>query len=111
MSRIRKSLLVGIIRLALLLPLMAIADDAYINGYWYDGDAFAERLVYVVNGRISYTPPDRIDNTIDLAGAYVIPPFGEAHNHDLTTDFEPQERISEYLRDGVFYAKMQSAFS
>ena len=107
----QRTLLLGCLQFALALPLTAIADDAYINGHWYDGQGFAERTVYVVNGRISFTPPDRIDKTYDLAGAYVIPPFGEAHNHDLTTDFEPQVRINEYLQDGVFYAKQQSAFS
>ena len=92
-------------------PVTSIADEAYVNGHWYDGSGFVERTVYVSNGRISFTLPKRIDNTHDLAGAYVIPPFGEAHNHDLTTDFKPKERIREYLQDGVFYAKMQSAFS
>jgi imidazolonepropionase-like amidohydrolase len=95
----------------MLLPVSAMANDAYVNGQWYDGDGFVKRDVYVVDGRINFKAPNRIENTIDLTGAYVIPPFGEAHNHDLTTDFEPQERIGEYLADGVYYAKMQSAFS
>jgi hypothetical protein len=89
----------------------AIAADAYVNGTWYDGNGFVERTVYVSDGRLSFTAPDQVEISYDLAGGYVIPPFAEAHNHDLTTDFEPQQRISEYLRDGVFYAKMQSAFS
>jgi len=81
----------------------ANAGDVYTNGNWYDGNKFVERTVYVLNGRLSFTAPDQIDNTYDLAGTFVIPPFAEAHNHDLTTDFNPQERIAEYLRDGVFY--------
>ncbi len=111
MFRVGKNLLLGCVRISLLLPLTAMADDAFINGHWYDGDGFVQRDVYVIDGRIRFKSPDRINNTVDLAGAYVIPPFGEAHNHDLTTDFEPQERIGEYLSDGVYYAKMQSAFS
>ncbi len=90
---------------------VAIASDAYVNGRWYDGEGFSSRTVYVVGERISYTVPGQIDNTYDLGGAYVIPPFGEAHNHDLASDYEIQQRVNEYLRDGVFYAKMQSAFS
>lgn len=97
--------------LIFLVPATTFADDAYINGHWFDGSGFVERTVYVSDGLISFTRPEQIDNTHDLAGAFVVPPFGEAHNHDLTTDFEPQERINEYLHDGVFYAKMQSAFS
>ena len=108
---LKKYPLVSFVHFVLLLPAVAVANETYVNGHWYDGSGFVERTVYVSDGRISFTPPEQIDNTHDLAGAYVIPPFGEAHNHDLTTDFEPQERISEYLRDGVFYAKMQSAFS
>lgn len=95
----------------LLVPAVTFADDAYINGQWFDGHGFVERTVYVSDDLISFTPPEQIDSTHDLAGAFVVPPFGEAHNHDLTTDFEPRERINEYLQDGVFYAKMQSAFS
>lgn len=87
-----------------------VPANAFVNGRWFDGGEFVERTVYVVNGKISFSPPERVDNTYDLAGAYVIPPFGEAHNHDLASD-ETGERLREYLRDGVFYAKMQSAFS
>lgn len=94
-----------------LAPVAAIADDAYINGLWFDGEGFSERAVYVAGERISFTRPGKIDDVVDLAGAYVIPPFGEAHNHDLASDHELDERIAEYLQDGVFYAKMQSAFS
>lgn len=87
------------------------AADAYVNGHWFEDGQFISRSIYVVDGQIRFTAPSEIDNTYDLAGRYVIPPFAEAHNHDLTSDFEPQERINEYLSDGVFYAKMQSAFS
>lgn len=106
-----RALIVWIVMVIIIVPATANSEDAYVNGHWYDGSGFVERTVFVNDGRISFTPTGEIDNTHDLAGAFVIPPFGEAHNHDLTTDFEPQERISEYLRDGVFYAKMQSAFS
>ncbi|MEM7278732.1 MAG: amidohydrolase family protein [Pseudomonadota bacterium] len=89
----------------------AFAADAYLNGHWFENGRFVARNAYVVNGYLSFDAPSSIDNTYDLAGRYVIPPFAEAHNHDLTSDFEPQERINEYLASGVFYAKMQSAFS
>jgi imidazolonepropionase-like amidohydrolase len=107
----RKTLFFIVVYVSIFSPLTVVANDAYINGLWYDGNGFVKRDVYVVDGRISLKPPNRIEETVDLSGAYVIPPFGEAHNHDLTTDFDPQERIGEYLADGVYYAKMQSAFS
>ena len=89
----------------------ASADDAYVNGLWFDGEGFVAKTVYVVQGRLTSDRPGRVDNTYDLAGGYVIPPFGEAHNHDLASGHEIDQRIREYLADGVFYAKMQSAFS
>ncbi|MCH9694415.1 MAG: amidohydrolase family protein [Gammaproteobacteria bacterium] len=97
--------------LAILSNNYATAADAYVNGKWFESGQFVSRTVYVVDGHIRFTAPDSIDNTYDLSGRFVIPPFAEAHNHDLTSDFNPQERIDEYLSDGVFYAKMQSAFS
>lgn len=103
--------LVNFLFIVISLPAAIFADEAYTNGLWYDGDGFVEQTVYVINGRFSTMLPVQIENTYDLNGAYVIPPFGEAHNHDLTTDFKIHERVNEYLWDGVFYAKMQSAFS
>jgi hypothetical protein len=54
------------------------------------------------------TPP-RVDRTLDLADAYVVPPFAEAHNHNLGTGAEDRDKaaIQEYLVDGVFYVMIQ----
>ena len=53
--------------------------------------------------------PGQIDSTIDLKNQYVIPPFGEAHNHNLESAWMLEQRINNYLKDGVFYVKMQSS--
>ncbi len=108
MNVIRRLCLLGT---AVALPLSAGAGEAYVNGRWYDDGRFVERTVYVVDGRLTFASPATVDTTHDLAGGYVIPPFGEAHNHDLASDYEIEERVRDYLLDGVFYAKMQSAFS
>jgi hypothetical protein len=44
---------------------------------------------------------------IDLAGRWIVPPFGEAHNHniDYSTPSRTDSLIRRYLRDGVFYVK------
>lgn len=80
------------------------------NGLWLDGDHFVARTVYTLDDRFVDAPAEGAE-TVDLAGGYVVPPFAEAHNHDLASGHEIGERIDDYLRDGVFYAKMQSAFS
>ncbi|HEX6177738.1 MAG TPA: amidohydrolase family protein, partial [Thermoanaerobaculia bacterium] len=82
--------------------------SAFINGNWFDGTTFKPMTVYAVNGRFTFTAPMRIDDTLDLRGAYVIPPFAEAHNHNLTSDSLVTEMVPRYLSEGVFYAKMQS---
>jgi len=81
------------------------------NGHWFDGEGFAARTVYSVDGILSFTEPENVDASFDLEGGYVVPPFGEAHNHDLASGHEVEEQSHRYLWDGVFYVKQQSAFS
>lgn len=83
---------------------------ALTGGRWLAERGFERGTRYVVAGRLTTTRPARIDTTIDLAGGYVIPPFGEAHNHnvDFSTPARTDSLIARYLRDGVFYAKNPS---
>ena len=82
---------------------------ALLNGQWFNGRSFEPRTVYSVNGRFTSKKPVRVDRTFDLAGAWIVPPFGEAHNHNIGTGVEEEEkkRIQKYLADGVFYVKIQ----
>ncbi|HZS09564.1 MAG TPA: amidohydrolase family protein [Blastocatellia bacterium] len=88
---------------------MAPQNFALINGQWFDGKSFAARTAWSVNGRFTSAKPARVDRTIDLAGTWVVPPFAEAHNHNLGTGIEERDRkaIQKYLADGVFYVKIQ----
>lgn len=80
------------------------------NGMWFDGNKFSNRNVWIYDGKLSFRAKGRkIDKTIDIKGKYVIPPFGEAHNHNLESEYELQKRIDKYLSDGVFYVKLQSS--
>lgn len=81
------------------------------NGRWFDGTGFVARTVYSVDGVLSFEKPAGIDESVDLAGGYVVPPFGEAHNHDLASGYQVGVQSRRYLWDGVFYVKLQSAFS
>lgn len=79
------------------------------NGLWFDGAGFEARTVYSVDGVFAMEPPERIDETLDLAGTFVVPPFAEAHNHDIGLGAEERDRqaIAAYLAAGVFYVKIQ----
>lgn len=84
-------------------------NTALLNGTWFNGHSFEPRTVYSVNGRFTGRRPARLDRTVDLAGTYVVPPFGEAHNHNLGSGSEDRDKatIHRYLADGVFYVKIQ----
>lgn len=77
---------------------------AFRNGLWFNGNQFESKTIYAVAGKLETRKPLQVERQIDLAGAYVIPPLAEAHNHWL----EPgrvDDYIQDYLRDGVFYVK------
>lgn len=82
---------------------------ALTNGKWFNGKSFDSRTVYSINGRFTFKKPARVDSTLDLAGAWIVPPFGEAHNHNIGTGVEEQDKraIQKYLADGVFYVQIQ----
>ncbi len=80
------------------------------NGKWFDGQAFSKKDIWVRDGKLHFKSNGKnADKTIDLAGKYVIPPFGESHNHNLESAYELDLRIKEYLEHGVFYVKLQSS--
>ncbi|MCI0448090.1 hypothetical protein L0244_18020 [bacterium] len=77
----------------------------FINGHWFDGNKFQDRVFYSVEGTFAANPPKKIDREIDLQNGYVIPPFGDAHNHYISGPFKIDEILHQYLTDGIFYAK------
>jgi hypothetical protein len=86
-------------------PARASGGPAYEfrNGRWFDGTIFQPGTRYTVAGRLSDRRPSVVDSVIDLAGAYVVPAFGEDHNHNaVPSDTGIAHR---YLRDGIFYVK------
>lgn len=90
----------------------ATRSVAFVNGQWFTGAGFAARTVYSVGGRFTSTPPARIDTTVDLTGTWVVPPFGEAHNHNVDGAVEGRTRaaLARYVADGVFYVQIQGNF-
>lgn len=89
------------------------ASFRFDNGRWFDGERFVEATVFVEHDRLRFARNRKearasAEETIDLDGAYVTPPFCEAHNHNLGSDWENDVHIYNYLRDGVFYVKILS---
>jgi imidazolonepropionase-like amidohydrolase len=78
-----------------------------INGQWFNGTDFATTTMYTEAGVFRDKEPARIDETIDLRGQFVIPPFGDAHLHWVAgpgTSAFFSEVVTAALRAGLFYA-------
>ncbi len=81
-----------------------------INGHWFNGTTFEQKTVWLSDGLIRFKNPGIAEDTIlDLADQFVIPPFAEAHNHNLESSYELDKRIASYLENGIFYVKHLSS--
>ncbi|MCC6966043.1 MAG: amidohydrolase family protein [Nitrospira sp.] len=78
---------------------------AFVNGRWFDGEGFQPATWYSTEGRLTRKLPSGPIQTVDLAGLYIVPPFGEAHNHNVEGRWNMQAVVQRYLQDGVFYVK------
>jgi hypothetical protein len=83
----------------------------FVNGQWYDGKKFVRRTFYSVDGYLTERAPHTAAETLDLSNGFVVPPFAEAHNHNLGSavylkrEFIEQ-MIQRYLAAGIFYVKI-----
>ena len=77
----------------------------FVNGQWFDGRDFRRRAFYAVDGTLTGKKPVKVDEVIDLKNGYVVPPFGDAHNHYIAGPHDIRNILDQYLRDGIFYAK------
>lgn len=78
---------------------------AFVNGRWFDGEGFQPDTWYAVQGRLTRQPPSGPVESVDLSGLYMVPPFGEAHNHNVEGPWNVKAVAQRYLHDGVFYVK------
>lgn len=76
----------------------------FTGGKWFDGSRFVPADWYAVNGRMTFSRPSRVDVTVNLKGQYVIPPFVEAHNHDLQNAWNAGQTAAAYVTKGIFYS-------
>ena len=91
-------------------PRVAAAQEATSRSYelrggrWFDGAAFVRRDFYVRDGVFSRQRPPRVDSVINLADAYIVPPFADAHTHAFDNPESIEATIRAYLAEGIFYA-------
>lgn len=83
----------------------AATGNEYANARWFDGKAFQQGSFYVADGKLTWTRPATIVSTTNLNGSYVVPPFGEAHNHNIDNAYSFSIVNTAYLKDGIFYVK------
>ena len=78
----------------------------YRNGKWFDGARFRDTVMFASGGIFRARGTTTADSIVDLAGGYVVPPFGDAHQHLV----DPNVSVTNatYLRDGIFYVMDQS---
>jgi len=83
---------------------ISMASDApiiaYENGKWWNGDAFELGARYVKNGVFAKAPAVPQERVVDLRGAFVVPPFADAHNHMAGS---PAEVNATAEAAGIFY--------
>lgn len=81
---------------------------AYVNASLFDGERFQPGVIVVEGNRIVDADAATATERIDLGGGYVVPPFCEAHNHNLGDADRNRETIAQYLREGIFYVGILS---
>jgi len=79
----------------------------FINGHIFvqstDTNSFSQQDFYTHDGLITFNAPGSIDTLIDLNGKYVIPPFGDAHTHNLDRQWMLKSVAPQYLKEGCYY--------
>lgn len=79
------------------------------NGRWFDSERFTERTVYAADGLFHSQKPCAEARVVDLGGGYVVPPYGEAHHHTLV--YRAETMGQQFIRDGIFYAKIMAVMA
>lgn len=75
----------------------------FTGAQWWSPQGFQPGDRYVRNG--VFVTPRRTARIVDLNGAFVVPPFGEAHNHNLDAPEIARAVSDQYLANGIFYVK------
>ena len=87
-----------------------VSGIALVDGYWFIRSTFVPTTLYSVEGKLTTVRPSRIEETIELNGGFVVPPYGEAHNHNIEPivfrGMNLDDKIDAYIGAGVWYVKV-----
>jgi hypothetical protein len=72
----------------------------YTHARWWDGSRFTEGQRYVRDGMFVAKPRGLPGSVVDLQDDFIVPPFGDAHNHMAGA---PDVFNNDALNAGVFY--------
>lgn len=77
------------------------------GGSLYKNDSFEMLDFYVVEGQITFKLPPSYQKitTVDISEKYVIPPFADAHTHNLDREWQIGFLPEKYLKEGTFYVQ------
>lgn len=77
---------------------------AYVGGLWWDGERFTPRdTTWAEAGVFVEGPLAEATRVVELGGAHVVPPYGDAHTHMLSDSWQGPRHAELFVRDGVFY--------
>jgi imidazolonepropionase-like amidohydrolase len=79
---------------------------AYVDGRWLIDGRFVRRTRWSMNGLLTDSVPPRVDSTIHLNGGWAVPPFADAHTHNLDGTFNLDSVRALYVREGTFYVQV-----
>jgi len=79
------------------------AATEFVNGRWYDGDGFRADTFFAAGGVLTKHRPAGHVIVVDLHDGYVVPPFGDAHEHfpESAASFTWSNPV--FLASGTFY--------
>lgn len=95
-----------ILLIAAIFTINAQAATKYVNGNWWQGSSFTSQTWYEEEGVLTQEPRSDVSKVIDLDDQYVVPPYGEAHNHNLQEGFLAKQFAEHYIKNGIFYSMM-----
>ena len=75
----------------------------YVGSQIYESGQFVQKDFYVVNGIFKFSKPEKVDTIINLQYKFVIPPFGDAHTHNLDRPWQIGFMPKKYAREGTIY--------
>lgn len=81
------------------------------NGLWFNGKEFVSGSFYSVNGIFKSKTTNRVDTVYNLSNKFILPPFADAHTHNLDGSFELQKQIQQYVKEGTQYVMVLTNYS